>query len=72
MTIDNDSYKDFPITSVCREDLVGEGFDVSNVSDDDMTTLASKMADAYCDCCFWDALKVIAEEYLKIPKLKKI
>jgi|GEM_PF-6874721 len=34
----------FPITSVHRDDLKAAGFDASNVPDDVMTELASKMA----------------------------
>jgi len=61
----NDGY--FPITSVSREDLGGIGFDTAKVDDADMEHLASKMADSYCDCCYWDALKILAEES-EIPK----
>jgi len=57
----------FNITSVCRADLEGEGFDTSKVDDMTMTRLASKMADAYCDTTFWIDLDVIAE-YLEIPR----
>lgn len=58
---------DFPITSVCREDLESEGFDISEVEDDTMEVIAEKMADAYCNDEFWMELNVIAEN-LKIPK----
>ena len=37
----------FPITSVHRDDLEGQGFDVEKISDDDMQNLAEKMADDY-------------------------
>ncbi len=60
--------KPFPITSVCRQDLEGIGFNTSKVDDADMEYLANKMADAYCDMGFWEDLKIIAEERLKIPK----
>lgn len=35
----------FPITSVHRDDLEGQGFDVEKISDDDMQNLAEKMAE---------------------------
>lgn len=63
-------YKDFSITSVCRADLEEAGFDVTNVDDDDMKELASKMANAYCDMIFWADLKILAE-YLGIKKTIK-
>lgn len=60
-------YKDFPITSVCRADLESAGFDTTDVDDDTMSELASKMANAYCDIGFWADMEVLAE-YLKIKK----
>lgn len=62
-------YQPFPITSVCRADLV-EGFKISemealNVSDDEMQEIARKLADAYCDNGFWIDLPIIAEYVLK-------
>jgi lipoate synthase len=57
----------FKITSVARQDLEEIGFDASNVNDDTMEELASKMADAYIENDFWIELEVIAD-YLKIPK----
>jgi hypothetical protein len=64
------SYKDFPITSVCRADLESAGFYTSNVDDGTMSELASKMADAYCSMGFWEDLESLAE-YLGIEKYKK-
>lgn len=63
-------YKDFSITSVCRADLESAGFDTANVDDDDMKELASKMANAYCDLGFWEDLEVLAE-HLGIKKHTK-
>lgn len=57
----------FEITSVSREDLESRGFDTSNVSDETMQELASKMADDYCEQLFWDSMVIIAKEYLNIP-----
>jgi len=53
----------FPITSVCRADLESIGFDAEDVDDGTMLTLASKMADAYCDMGFWESLEVLAGHY---------
>lgn len=60
----------FKITSVSREDLEQTGFNVSEVSDADMCTLAGKMADDYCEQLFWTSLEIIAEDYLHISKDK--
>ncbi|MCS2761386.1 hypothetical protein NXV13_10150 [Bacteroides ovatus] len=43
----------FPITSVHRDDLEGQGFDVEKISDDDMQNLAEKMVDDYCEQLFY-------------------
>lgn len=63
----NRRYKDFPITSICRADLESVGYDTTDVDDDTMSELASKMADAYCDMGFWEDLTVLAE-HLGIKK----
>lgn len=57
----------FEITSVHRDDLESIGFDTTNVDDDTMKELASKMSDDYCEQLFWSSLEIIAE-YLGIPK----
>jgi DNA topoisomerase VI subunit A len=62
----NESFK---ITSVSREDLEGQGYDTSKVSDDDMERLADKMADAYVQNSFWDDLEAIADD-MGIPRIK--
>ena len=58
----------FPITSVCRADLaqVIASQQVARFTDDDMLTLADKMADAYTDSgLFWTSLEIIAETILE-------
>jgi hypothetical protein len=52
----------FPITSVAREDLESQGFDTSNVTDEQMAAIADHMADAYCVDAFWVELEVIADD----------
>jgi hypothetical protein len=63
-------YKAFPITTVCRADLEQAGFDITDVDDDTMSELASKMANAYCDMGFLEDLKILAED-LKVKETQK-
>lgn len=58
----------FPITYVSREDVEGQGFDVSTVKDDDMKELAEKMGEAYTGNGYWEDLSIIAEERLGFAK----
>lgn len=58
----------FKITSIHRDDLESRGFDVSNVTDEDMSRLARKMADDYCEQLFWESMEIIAGEGLDLPK----
>lgn len=60
---------DFPITSVCRDDLEPYGFDVDKISDDDMRELADRMEDDYCEQLFSTSMIIIAEVVLHFPKL---
>lgn len=59
--------EDFPITTVCRDDLESIGFDTTNVDDHTMQQLASRMSEAYCDSGFWYDLRENAD-YLNIPR----
>jgi len=63
----DEMYKDFQITSVARADLDEIGYNITNIGDDIMERLASKLADAYCDNGFWIDLPIIAD-FLEIPK----
>jgi hypothetical protein len=58
----------FPITSVARDDLESQGFDASNVTDEQMAEIADHMQDAYCDDAFWVELDVIADD-MGIPHI---
>ena len=60
----------FIVTQVSREDLETIGYDTSEVSDDTMERLASKLGDDYCEQLFWTSLDIMAE-YMEIPKKKK-
>lgn len=57
----------FPITSVCRLDLLDKFTprDIGRFDDADMNQLAEKMAEAYTDTGFWIDLQVIAEGLLE-------
>lgn len=51
----------FYITSVHRDDLEARGFDVSNVSDAQMSKLAEMLSDDYCEQLFWTSVDSLAE-----------
>jgi hypothetical protein len=70
---DSQAYKAFPITSICRQDLITAGFktdEVARIDDLDMERIAEKMADAYCNDGFWIDLAIITSNItgLKEPK----
>ena len=64
--------KMFPITSVCKEDIIRafEGSDllehvkerIEKMDNSEMDFLANKMADDYCNQLFWDSLRIIFED----------
>ena len=61
-------YQSFPITSVCRADLV-QGLNITEaealrICDGDMEEIARKLANAYCDDGFWIDLPIVAEHVL--------
>lgn len=62
--------KPFPITSVCRFDLKHKFTDkqIKKLDDSDMTRLAEKMANAYCENGFWIDLEILAEDILEDKK----
>ncbi|MDD5011547.1 MAG: hypothetical protein PHQ00_05440 [Phycisphaerae bacterium] len=63
--------KPFPITSVCRVDLLQSGFthkQIAKMDDGDMKRLAEKMSGAYTDNCFWIDIEIIAESILDDKK----
>ena len=77
-TPQNNSEGMFPITSVCKDDM-RELFEqheddvdlplklemIKKFTEEDMKWLASKMADAYCNCCFWDVLEDRTEHMIR-------
>lgn len=56
--------KSFNITAVCREDLTRfmSKKKAVNVSDEDMEHIATKMADGFCNCCYWELLENAYEQ----------
>lgn len=60
---------DFPITSVCRDDLTRYNIDIDKVTDSDMARIADKMCDDYCDQLYWESLDVIVNECMSLPKV---
>ena len=67
----NNKQESFKITSISRDDFKSEGYDCSGLSDATMEHIASKMADAYCECCFWVELRFHAEDRELPPLITK-
>ena len=60
--------REFPITSLQREDLVSAGFSeeiAESLTDSDMQEIASAMEDIYCDQGFWEDLELCTKRILK-------
>lgn len=53
---------EYPITSVSKSDLESINFDTTVITDDEMSELADRMADDYCDQLFWQSLEINAED----------
>jgi len=56
----------YQITSVCKDDLRDTFRDnpkalkrINEMTENEMATLASKMADSYIEDCYWSDLKII-------------
>lgn len=59
--------EDFTVVTVCREDLEYKGYDTTNINDETMKCLASKMGSAYLDDGFWIDMEICADS-LCIPR----
>ena len=58
----------FVITRVSRDDLESRGYDATNLSDEAMTKIASKMGDSYVGSgAFWDDLDNVCDNF-EVPK----
>ena len=67
--------KSFQITSVCRADIDEKKYPkkfIAGLTDFDMERIASKMASAYCDCCFWIALDCMLENIMEERGFKRL
>lgn len=67
------SEKSFVVLSICREDLIEEGYpkkEVEKLTDEQMNHLADKMGNAIMDS-YWTALEIGAEYLLHLKKKKK-
>ena len=58
---------EFPVITLMREDLEQKGFDTSNLGDEWMEKIASKVGDILLDSDYWDHL-VWAADYYKVPR----
>lgn len=58
----------FKITSTCKDDmkhvLPGRVDEIDKLDEDDMTLIASKLADDYCEQLYWGSLRILLENYL--------
>lgn len=52
----------FAIATLTREDLVTDGYDVSNITDKEMDEIAEKLGDMYVEHVFWQDLVYVADE----------
>lgn len=77
--MENKMSKPFNIISVCRNDIIQmienmKGDDLKDIflhrearkiTDHEMKWLASKLADGFCNCCFWDILEDRFDQVVK-------
>ena len=64
--------KPFTITSICRADIVNQGYsekEVMNLTDSDMEYIAKKIADGIMEE-FWTCLDIIMEDKFQLRKVK--
>jgi len=61
----------FPISYLHRDDLKGIGYDVSEVSDWDMETIAEKLGSDYTEQLFHSSLPIIVD-HVGVPKINLV
>lgn len=62
---------EFIITSVSREDILSQGYDPKDMTDEDMQDLASKMEEEYIEYGgFWDSLGALVNERWGCPLIE--
>lgn len=68
-----DEMKSFNITSFCKADMMMALHckdlpklkeKIEALTETEMKWVARKMADSYCECCFWTALNLLTLEVL--------
>ena len=71
--INIDMFKEFPITTICREDLKQccSDSEIELFTDTDMERVANKMSNAYLENGYWIDLRIIAEQILEDKKGKE-
>ena len=58
---------DFLVLSLCREDILGEGYHVPfDLDDADMTYIASKVGSILTEHDFWDALETVVNDLVHV------
>jgi len=62
--------QDKPITTVCLNDLDTAGYQIENVSEEDLAKIANLMEDSYLENGFWHDLRAAADK-VGIPKKSK-
>ena len=67
----DDNEGGYPITYLFADDLKKSGFDVSNVTESDMSALANMLYDDYIDWRYWESLKKNADN-MGIPYIKEV
>lgn len=67
---ENKQTNDFTVISVSRADLKAAGFDGSNLTDDQMTSLAWGMAHGFDGDTYWSSLRYACEN-LDIPRINE-
>lgn len=66
----NNESEFFKVSYIHRDDLKFKGFDVSNVTDEDMRDIATVMNDVYLDGEFWDDLEYAADK-IGVPRTEE-
>jgi len=69
-----DRMKEYPITTVCKEDLLNVGFseyELDFLNEGDMEEIARKLENDYLEQTFWQSLKIIANHVYECKTFKK-
>ena len=68
-----DNNEMYQVTSVCKDDLISafEGRDdfkdkveiIKELKETDMKWIAKKLADSFCNCCYWDTIRDLVDNW---------